>query len=252
MHVTAPLTTTHAHGVCVVIPTYNNAGTLPQVVAQVQAYGLPVMVVDDGCTDATGEWLRQAKGITVVSYTPNRGKGYALRQGFERARRMGYSYVLTIDADGQHKAHDIPRLLQAHAARPEALIIGSRNLNAEHMPRGNTFANRFSNFWFAVQTAHPLPDTQTGFRIYPLCHYGRLWWLTWRYEAELELLVWAVWKGAPVCPVTVDVYYPPRELRVSHFRPYADFLRISLLNTVLCVLAVVYGYPRMLITRLCR
>ena len=116
------------------------------------------------------------------------------------------------------------------------------------MPAGNTFANRFSNFWFRLQTGISLPDTQTGFRLYPLHHLPCLRLLTARYESELELLVFSAWRGVRLVPVGISVNYP--DDRVTHFRPFWDFFRISLLNSVLCILALVYGYPRMLITKL--
>ena len=112
------------------------------------------------------------------------------------------------------------------------------------MPGGNTFANRFSNFWFTIQTGIRLPDTQTGFRLYPLKRLSGTRFVTSRYEAELELLVFAAWAGVELVSVPVRVFYPSQEERVTHFRPVADFARISVLNTVLCFLAVVYGWPR--------
>lgn len=102
------------------------------------------------------------------------------------------------------------------------------------MPGTNTFANKFSNFWFAVQTGIRLPDTQTGMRIYPLQRLHGLSLLTSRYEAELELLVFAAWSNEKIIPVPVRVYYPSAEERISHFRPAYDFTRISILNTFLC------------------
>lgn len=230
--------------ICAVIPTYNNGGTVAEVVRGVLRQGLPVLVVDDGSTDGTQEALK-GSDIQVLTHERNRGKGIALKTGLEEARRQGYRYALTIDADGQHDPLDIPALVAA--AAPRTLVIGSRNIAAEGMSSGSTFANRFSNFWFTLQTARKLPDTQTGYRIYPLEDLPSLKLLTARYEAELTLLVFSAWKGLKLVPVPVKVYYP--EDRVSHFRPFADFFRISVLNTVLCVLALLYGYPRMLIGR---
>ena len=238
--------------ICVLIPTYNNAGTLAAVIDDCRRWTDAVLVVNDGSTDTTDTVLSAyaAQGVRIVSYPHNRGKGYALKQGFACARSHGFRYAITMDADGQHFAADIPHFVDAIAARPDALIVGSRDITAENMPTGNTFANRFSNFWFRVQTLQVLPDTQTGYRLYPLARMGRMWWLTSRYEAELEMLVYAAWHGIPLVSIPVRVYYPPAGERVSHFRPTADFLRISLLNTVLCFLAVVYGGPRMLLTKL--
>ena len=230
--------------ICAVIPTYNNGGTVAVVVRRVLQQGLPVIVVDDGSTDGTQDALK-GLDIKILRHSQNRGKGIALRTGLEEARRLGYRQALTIDADGQHDPSDIPALVAA--AAPRTLVIGSRNIAAEGMSSGSTFANRFSNFWFTLQTGHKLPDTQTGFRIYPLEDLPSLKLLTARYEAELTLLVFSAWKGLKLVPVPVKVYYP--EDRVSHFRPFADFFRISVLNTVLCVLALLYGYPRMLIGR---
>ena len=101
-----------------------------------------------------------------------------------------------------------------------------------------------------MQTARRLPDTQTGFRVYPLKKIGRHNPLNNRYEAELEILVRCAWRNVKIKSCPINVYYPPQEERVSHFRPTADFARISVLNTVLCLLAVVYGYPSMGIRKL--
>lgn len=236
---------------CAVIPTYNNAGTLMDVVRRTHAQLDDIVVVDDGSTDGTAALLAASPvPVAVVRCGRNRGKGHALREGFRRARAEGFTHAVTIDADGQHYPEDLPQLLAAAREDPVALIVGSRPLDHANMPRGNTFANRFSNFWFRVQTGIDLPDTQTGLRIYPLAGLRGERWMTSRYEAELELLVASAWAGVRLRPVTVRVDYP--EDRVSHFRPTLDFLRISLLNTLLCLLAVVYGWPRTLLRKLLR
>lgn len=230
---------------CILIPTYNNAGTIAGVVRRALDQGLSVIVVDDGSTDGTSAALA-GLDATVLRQDPNRGKGIALRTGLRAARERGFRYAVTLDADGQHYPEDVPALLAAGG--PRTLVVGSRNLSADGMPSGNTFANKFSNFWFALQTLHRLPDTQTGFRLYPLESLPPLWLMTARYEAELTLLVFSAWRGLRLIPVPVRVAYP--EDRVSHFRPLADFSRISLLNTGLCLLALVYGYPSMLLRKL--
>ena len=236
--------------VCVVMPTYNNSGTLRDVVERVLAYSNDVIVVNDGCTDNSAEILASfGERITVVDYGHNRGKGYALKQGFNKAKTMGFDYALTIDSDGQHFPEDIPLFVEALEQHPGALIVGSRNLNQENMPGGNTFANKFSNFWFKIQTGINLPDTQTGYRLYPLKNMPNLALLTSRYEAELELLVFSAWRGMDLIPIKINVYYPKGEERVSHFRPFWDFFRITVLNTVLCVVALVYGWPSRLIRK---
>ena len=240
---------------CTLIPTYNNGKTLVNIIERTLAVCSDIVVVNDGSTDNTSDVLggfSENKNITVVSYPKNKGKGYALRTGLQKARELGFDYAVTVDSDGQHFPEDIPLLLEAaeNANESRILVVGSRNLKAEGMPEKNTFANNFSNFWFKVQTLRKLPDTQTGFRLYSLHSLPNLKILTRRYETELELLVFSAWRNVKIIPTQVRVYYPPQGERVSHFRPFADFTRISILNTFLCFAALLYGYPSMLIRSL--
>ncbi len=242
--------------VCAVIPTYQNAKTLLKVVADVHRVVDTVFVVDDGSNDGTAALLDKATGNErpekVLTHPKNCGKGAALKTGLTYARQQGFRYAVTVDADGQHRADDIPALLKAVEEEPDALAIGSRGLQHEDMPAKSTFANRFSNFWFALQTLQRLPDTQSGLRVYPLRRLHGLRWMSARYEAELTLLVFSAWAGVKLLPVPVSVYYPPRDQRVTHFRPGRDFTRISVLNTLLCFLMVVYGWPRIFCRQIAR
>lgn len=242
--------------VCAVIPTYQNAKTLLKVVADVHRVVDIVFVVDDGSNDGTAALLDKATGNErpekVLTHPKNCGKGAALKTGLTYARQQGFRYAVTVDADGQHRADDIPALLKAVEEEPDALAIGSRGLQHENMPAKSTFANRFSNFWFALQTLQRLPDTQNGLRVYPLQRLHGLRWMSARYEAELTLLVFSAWAGVKLLPVPVSVYYPPRDQRVTHFRPGRDFTRISVLNTLLCFLMVVYGWPRIFCRQIAR
>ena len=232
------------HKICVLIPTYNNAGTLHAVISEVLSYSPNVIVVNDGSTDNTQRILDEfGDSVKVVSYRENKGKGTALKKGFEYAESSGYEYAITIDSDGQHYASDIPEFVKAIVETPGSLIIGERDLTNVDINGKSSFANKFSNFWFAVQTGKRLRDTQTGYRAYPLNKLYGLALLTSRYEAELELLVFASWHGVNLRSIPIRVYYPPQSERVSHFRPALDFTRISILNTILCVAAVVYGLP---------
>lgn len=235
---------------CVVVPTYNNAATLADVIDGIRRYADDIIAVDDGSTDGTPQILASAQGVTAMRHPVNRGKGAALKTGFLKAREMGFRLAVTIDSDGQHYPSDLPRFIREAEAHPGALIVGSRGMSHDNMPGKSKFANSFSNFWFRLQTWRRLSDTQTGYRLYPLDKIGRCRLLTARYEAELELLVFAAWRGVELREIAVGVHYPPQEERVSHFRPAADFARISLLNTLLCFAAVVYGWPSLLLKRL--
>lgn len=227
----------------VLIPTFNNAKTLSKVIDSVRCFADDVMVVNDGCTDQTAELLAARSDVSVLTFERNRGKGVALKIGLREAAARGFAYALTIDSDGQHYADDITVFVEAAEKSPNTLFIGARNLVADNMPSKNTFANKFSNFWFRVETGIQLSDTQSGFRLYPLQKLSKMHFITSRYEFEVEVIVRAAWRGIKVANVPIKVYYPPANERVSHFKPARDFARISLLNTFLVLLALIFYYP---------
>ena len=229
---------------CVIIPTYNNGGTLAAVIKDVSAYTNHIIVVNDGSTDNTDDILNKFSFIKKVSYSKNSGKGWAIRKGFALAISEGYKYAITIDSDGQHFASDLPGFVNKLEIDGPAIIMGARNLNQASVPGKNSFGNKFSNFWFRVETGIKCPDTQTGYRLYPLFLMKKMKWITRKYEFEIEVLVRSAWKGIKIDWIPVQVYYAPAESRVSHFRPFKDFFRISILNTILVLIAFLYIKPR--------
>ncbi|HRN94403.1 MAG: glycosyltransferase family 2 protein [Chitinophagales bacterium] len=229
---------------CVLLPTYNNHRTLEQVIKDVLEFSNDVCVVNDGSTDETSEILSRYAQLKVLSYSPNQGKGWALRKGFEFAKSLGYDYVISMDTDGQHFASDLPNMLQALEENRNAIIIGARNMNQESVPGKSSFGNKFSNFWFNLETDIKLPDTQSGYRVYPVKAMENIKFFTRKFEFEIEVIVRAAWAGINVIAIPVKVYYPPAGERVSHFRPFNDFTRISILNTVLVFLTFFWIKPR--------
>jgi glycosyltransferase involved in cell wall biosynthesis len=228
---------------CVIIPTYNNDKSLGGVISEVMKFTRDIIVVNDGSTDNTSSVLQQYDTLKVISYSPNKGKGYALRRGFEAAIQEGFNYAITIDSDGQHFPSDIDIFLRKIEAEPDSLIIGARNLGQKNVSEASSFANRFSNFWYRFITGINLSDTQTGFRLYPLDKLKDMRFYTRKYEFELEVLVRAAWEEINIVSVPIKVYYPSREERISHFRPFKDFTRISVLNTVFVFIALLYIKP---------
>lgn len=230
--------------VVVIIPTYNNDKTLASVIEGVAEYCQDIIVVNDGCTDSTTKILESFENIQVIVHSKNKGKGRALKNGLLAAQEQGFHYAITIDSDGQHYPSDIPVFIDEIEKNPDSLLIGARNLTADNMPGKNTFANKFSNFWFRIETGKKLADTQSGYRLYPLRKIGKMKGYTTKYEFELEIIVFSSWKNIPVKNVPVKVYYPPEGERVSHFHPFRDFFRISIVNTVLVFIALFWAYPK--------
>lgn len=229
--------------ICVIIPTYNNEKTIVDVIHGVQHYTDQIIVVNDGSTDNTLEVLKAIEGIEVLGYAKNVGKGFAIRTAFAFALNKGYDYAITIDSDGQHFPDDLPIFIDKLQSSADAIIVGSRNIETEGMPAKNTFANKFSNFWFWAETGLRLPDTQSGFRLYPIKRYKKSRFYTRKYEFEIEVLVRSAWSGIDIETVPIRVYYPPEEERITHFRPLPDFSRISVLNTILVLITFLYILP---------
>lgn len=230
--------------VCVIIPTYNNAKTLATVIDGVLNYTDNIIVVDDGCTDTSSSVLNGFPDVKLVKHKQNQGKGIALQSGFKEAVNLGYRYAITIDSDGQHFPEDLPVFLDKIQENPDSILVGARNMEQESVPGKSSFGNKFSNFWFKFETGIDLPDTQSGYRLYPVQKLKNFTWFTNKYEFEIEVLVRAAWSGISVMPVPVKVFYAPKETRVSHFRPFQDFSRVSVLNTVLVIITLLYIKPR--------
>lgn len=229
---------------CVIIPTYNNAATLGAVIEDVAQYCDHIVIVNDGSTDHTNDIVKHYRNVQSISYQQNVGKGWALRKAFAYAAEKGYQYAITIDSDGQHFAKDIPAFINKIEEMPNAIIIGARNMGQASVPGGSSFGNKFSNFWFKVETGITCPDTQSGFRLYPLAAIKKISFITRKYEFEIEVLVRAAWNDTPVVSVPVTVYYAPAAERISHFRPYKDFFRITILNTILVLISFLFIKPR--------
>jgi glycosyltransferase involved in cell wall biosynthesis len=234
-------------GCCVIIPTYNNEHTLAKVINGILEYTDQVIILNDGSTDQTKDILSGYSSLAVINLPVNRGKGFAIRTGFKAAAIRGYKYAVTIDSDGQHLPEDLPKFLEKAVNEPGTLVIGARDLAQAGIPGGTTFGNRFSNFWTWVETGYRLPDTQSGYRLYPLEQLGIMNFVTSRFEFEIEVLVRTAWKGVKLTSVPVGVVYQKGAERVSHFRPFTDFARISLLNTCLVLLALMFFRPWMII-----
>ena len=223
--------------VLAVIPLYNHGATVREVVEKTLAVHDQVLVVDDGSTDGGSERL-EGLPVTLLRHERNRGKGAAIMTAAREARKLGMTHIATIDADGQHDPSDLPKLMNVVAETPLAVVVGARNFDTENVPGSSRFGRKFSNFWLRLQTGQSLKDTQSGFRIYPLRVLEALKLDEVHYSFEVEVLVKSAWAGVPLRDVTISVYYPPADERISHFRAFMDNFRLSMLNTRLTMRSV--------------
>jgi glycosyltransferase involved in cell wall biosynthesis len=230
-------------GCCVIIPTYNNDKTLERIIDDVMEYAEDVIVVNDGSTDQTPEILKRFGSVRVINDPKNKGKGYALRMGFHYALKQGFRYAITIDSDGQHYADDLPKFLEKIEQEPDSVIIGARNMEHDSVPGTSNFGHKFSIFWFRIETGFKLPDIQSGYRLYPLEKVEGMRFFGKKYEFEVEVLVRLAWKDVNITSVPIKVYYAPKGERVSHFRKFRDFTRVSIANILLVLIALFWINP---------
>jgi glycosyltransferase involved in cell wall biosynthesis len=228
-------------GLAIIIPVYNHAETVAEVVKGCLKTDYPVFVVDDGSTDSTFERLRNIKEISLLRHRKNRGKGAAIITGFKEVSRIA-DWALTIDADGQHDPADIRKLVRAIPPNTRPVIVGMRQgMKSSDAPWTSRFGRKFSNFWVWASGGRFVSDSQSGFRIYPLPETLNLKVRAKRFQFEVEVLVKAGWQNMPIIEVPVSVNYKQLGKRISHFRPFVDFMRNSMVFTRLIFLRILRG-----------
>ncbi|MDR2100667.1 MAG: glycosyltransferase family 2 protein [Campylobacteraceae bacterium] len=208
----------------IVIPSLNNA-TLFDVVKNVREVGYEVIVVDDGSKTPIKETLKCDEKTHIITHERNFGKGAALISGCRKAKELGYSYFVSMDADGQHLAREICKLTNALSEGDETIVIGSRDFNIMNVPQGSKIGRLISNFWAALNTGCKITDSLSGFRLYPVSIL-QLPTCTVKFDYEMEVLVRHAWLKRKIVETNVECYYPKAEERVSHFKKWRDTMSI--------------------------
>lgn len=221
--------------ICAVVPTYNNPITVERVVEKLLSQGLEVVLVDDGSDEpcrAAAQKAGNRAGVHLLRREKNGGKGAAVQDGFAWARKLGFTHGLQVDADGQHDLDDVPRLLEASRAKPEALILGYPIFD-ESAPKGRLIGRKISIFWCNLETwGKKIVDPLCGFRVYPLDACEKLGPLGRRMDFDAEIAVRLVWEGVETINLPTKVrYLTPAEGGVSSFDMVRDNLRISWMHT---------------------
>ena len=237
--------------VCLCIPTYNNPLTIEKVVLDaIHGTAFPVLVVDDGSFPSVSDSLispevrsaMHSGRLTILRHEKNRGKGSAIQSAISYAVKASFTHLLTIDGDGQHYVKEASKLVQVARENPWDVVVGNRQMKSATVPRISKFGRSFSNFWVHFQTGSEIADSQSGYRLYPLFLCQNLTFWTRRFDFEIEILIRLMWNGARVREVDIEVFYPEKDQRVSHFNKLWDNVRISCLNTVLVVLTLFKSY----------
>ncbi len=210
---------------CAIVPALDAAATVGTVVDDLRdSLGLPVIVVDDGSADATGDVAR-SRGAIVVRHERNRGKGAAIQAGLREAAARGIRVAVTVDADGQHPGSSAKTVLDG-SDDPRALVLGVRDLLRDGAPASNRFGNGVSNYFLSLFAGRSLRDTQCGLRRYPVGETLALAARAGGFAFEGEIVLRALAARLPVVEVPISVVYDPSARQGSHFRRVLDPTRI--------------------------
>ncbi|HEY0418375.1 MAG TPA: glycosyltransferase family 2 protein [Acetobacteraceae bacterium] len=213
----------------VLIPSYNTGPRLSETVAAAQRHWAPVWVVIDGSTDGSGAALADGPGFRVLRLTRNRGKGAAILHGLREAAAAGFTHVLTLDADGQHEAADIPRMMELSRAEPGAMVLGEPVFDAS-APWERIAGRRIANA-LTRALAPGIGDALFGLRVYPITPlleaFAATRWMR-RFDFEPEAAIRLRWRGIRPRNLPSQVrYFRPEEGGVSHFRYLRDNLLLG-------------------------
>lgn len=239
---------------CIVIPFYNHAGAIANVVDSLRPLGLSCRIVDDGSEEAAqGVLARIAAGndwVQLLRLPQNGGKGAAVMAGCEAALAEGFTHALQIDADGQHDVSAVPRLLEQARRHPDAIVTGQAVYDAS-VPRSRRYGRYLTHVWVWINTLSlEIRDSMCGLRVYPLSAASAVWsrhHIGRRMDFDTEILVRLHWNGTQVISVPTRVTYPLDG--VSHFRMLKDNVHISAMHTRL-FFGMLWRLPRLLGRRL--
>jgi glycosyltransferase involved in cell wall biosynthesis len=211
---------------CVLIPAFNEALHIANVVERARQHVADVVVIDDGSSDGTAD-LARAAGATCLQLPENCGKASALRKGLAFARDHNFTYVITLDGDGQHLPEDIPVILRSAEETAADLIIGARSFDRALMPRSRYFSNVIGSRLASALVGREIRDSQSGFRMLRLDKLDTAKLRSRYYELEMEILIKMARSGCTIAHAPVRMVYDDGQAR-SKMKPVRDTVRVCL------------------------
>ena len=218
-----------------IIPVYNHPHYLKALIEHLKVYALPIILINDGSNEETSTILKTfAQEVVLVEHVHNMGKGQAVMTGIQKAKALGYSHALQLDADGQHCWEDIPKFLKATEQNPDAMVIGSPVFD-DSVPKKRLYGRYATHIWVWINTLSlDIKDSMCGFRVYPIESTVKLmsqYKLRPRMGFDSEILVYLKWQGVAFINIPTSVVYP--ENGISHFKAWEDNVELSKMHATL-------------------
>lgn len=216
-----------------IIPAYNVAATIAQVIEGVQCWidAARIVVIDDGSTDGTAQ-IAQGTGVVVLRNPINQGKGAALKRGFGHACDQLFDAVITLDGDCQHDPAEIPRFIDCYFKTEADLILGDRTGDFSRMPLDRRFSNKMTSLIISLITGKRVRDSQSGYRLIKTDVLKRITLVSQRYETESELLVKALRQGFAIAHVPIRTIYNAQPSHIHRLKDTLRFIRIVIRSSL--------------------
>jgi glycosyltransferase involved in cell wall biosynthesis len=207
--------------IAIVIPAHNEVQTIGSLVVAVRALGYDCVVIDDGSVDNTGAVAEHARAV-VLKTEVKRGKGNALKVGFDYVLAQGYEALIAMDGDGQHSPLDIAAFVACYQNTKADIVTGNRMNNTRSMPLVRLATNRFMSWLISLFCRQDIPDTQCGYRLIKTKVLESINLESSDFEIETEVLIKASKKGFKIASVAIQTIYRDE---VSKIQPVRDTCR---------------------------
>ena len=212
----------------VIIPSFNEAKSIGEVVRNTTELGLSALVIDDGSIDNT-QRIALDNGAMVVGHRQNLGKGYSVRQGIEYvAKKTNFEWIVIMDGDGQHHPLDIKSLMDATRSSDVEMVSGNRMFQTQEMPPVRVLTNKFMSWVISGMCRQHIPDTQCGFRLIKVSALKKMKLVSTKYDIESEMLIQAAKNGIKIESAPIRTIYGEE---VSKIKPLRDTMRFIALIT---------------------
>lgn len=210
-----------------VVPFFNESDFIRDIVSATLNFTDIIIAVDDGSTDNSAERIKDLRNIIIIKNDKNYGKGYSLRKGFEKALKLSAEYVVTLDADGQHKPEFIPLLLEKISDCD--IVIGNRMKDVKNMPLQRILSNKITSYLLSKKLGVTILDSQCGFRIYRRKVLENVSTMFNGFEAESEILVEAARKNFSIEFVDIPTVYENQNSKMKPWQAIKGFIKVLMM-----------------------
>lgn len=222
---------------CIILPIYNHPHYLQALVAYLQSYRCPIVMIDDGSDDVCRLVIHQVAqqfSVEILTHSSNQGKGQAVMTGLKFAHQNNYTHALQLDVDGQHDWNDVGKFLTLAKQNPKAMIIG-KPIYGDDVPKKRLYGRYATHIWVWINSLSlQIQDSMCGFRVYPVAICQQVLSkhrLRKRMGFDSEILVHLSWLGVSFVNVPTKVCYPADG--ISHFDVWADNVELSKMHASL-------------------